>query len=133
MREQELRAIAARRATGGSAPVIGSGLSASAGEAAFLNGVAGTTLELDEGNQFACGHPAIHVVPALLAIAGKHSGLALLTALVLGYEIGARIGIASRLRVTMHPHGNWGTVGPRWRRRCWANQEPVQTPARSPI
>ena len=29
----------------------------------------------------------------------------------LGYEVGARIGIASKLRPTMHPHGTWGTVG----------------------
>jgi len=32
-------------------------------------------------------------------------------ALVLGYEIGARIGIAAALRPDMHPHGTWGTVG----------------------
>ena len=32
-------------------------------------------------------------------------------AVALGYEIGSRIGIASKLRVTMHPHGTWGTVG----------------------
>lgn len=30
---------------------------------------------------------------------------------MLGYEIGARIGIASNLRSAMHPHGSWGTVG----------------------
>ena len=34
-----------------------------------------------------------------------------LLAIALGYEIGARVGIASKLRVTMHPHGTWGTVG----------------------
>lgn len=81
--------------------------------AAFLNGTAGTMLELDEGNQYCRGHPAIHVVPAALAAADRRgaSGRALIRALVLGYEIGARIGIASTLRVTMHPHGTWGTVG----------------------
>ena len=30
------------------------------------NGTAGTMLELDEGNQYARGHPGIHVVPAAL-------------------------------------------------------------------
>jgi 2-methylcitrate dehydratase PrpD len=30
---------------------------------------------------------------------------------VLGYEIGTRIGIACKLRMSMHPHGTWGTVG----------------------
>nr|WP_086491924.1 MmgE/PrpD family protein [Novosphingobium panipatense] len=111
MQETDVAALVARRAQGGPASVIGSGAFASEGEAAFLGGLAGTTLELDEGNQFARGHPAIHVVPAVLAAARDCDGMALLRALVLGYEIGSRIGIASRLRVTMHPHGTWGTVG----------------------
>jgi 2-methylcitrate dehydratase PrpD len=67
-------------------------------------------LELDEGNQYARGHPAIHVVPALLA-APRGDGAALLVALALGYEMGARVGIASKLNVAMHPHGTWGTLG----------------------
>jgi 2-methylcitrate dehydratase PrpD len=95
------------------APVIGAGRKASPSLAAFLNGTAGTMLELDEGNQFARGHPGIHVVPAVLAAAreAKASGRDVITAIALGYEIGARIGIASKLRITMHPHGTWGTVG----------------------
>jgi 2-methylcitrate dehydratase PrpD len=81
--------------------------------ASLVNGTAGTWLELDEGNQFARGHAAIHVIPAALATAEeqKRSGKDFLTALVLGYEIACRIGIASRLRMTMHPHGSWGTIG----------------------
>lgn len=80
---------------------------------AFLDGTAGTMLEIDEGNQYARGHPGIHVVPALLASARlrRVSGPDAITALALGYEIGARIGMASKLRVTMHPHGVWGVVG----------------------
>ncbi len=114
--EPETRALAARLAPagdGGAAALIGAHRHAPATTAAFLNGVAGTMLELDEGNQYSRGHPAIHVVPAILAYATKHatSGRDLLLALSLGYEIGARIGIASKLRVTMHPHGTWGTVG----------------------
>lgn len=94
-------------------PVIGAHRRALPGVAAFLNGVAGTMLEIDEGNQFARGHPGIHVVPAALATAQERgaSGRDLLLAITLGYEIGSRIGIASKLRVTMHPHGTWGTVG----------------------
>ena len=81
--------------------------------AVLVNGTAGTMLELDEGNQFARGHPGMHVVPAALATAERlgASGTDLLLALALGYEIGARVGIASKLRVTMHPHGTWGTIG----------------------
>jgi 2-methylcitrate dehydratase PrpD len=67
-------------------------------------------LELDEGNQYCRGHPAIHVVPALLA-APRGDGAALLTALAIGYEFGSRVGIASKLNVAMHPHGTWGTLG----------------------
>jgi 2-methylcitrate dehydratase PrpD len=34
-----------------------------------------------------------------------------LTALLIGYEVGSRLGGAARLRSDMHPHGTWGTVG----------------------
>jgi 2-methylcitrate dehydratase PrpD len=111
--EAEVQALASRmiaREGAGEAPVIGLPLAARPGTAAFLTGTAGTMLELDEGNQYARGHPAIHVVPALLA-APRGDGAALLIALALGYELGARVGIASRLNVAMHPHGTWGTLG----------------------
>jgi 2-methylcitrate dehydratase PrpD len=80
---------------------------------AFAGGTAGTMLEIDEGNQYARGHPGIHVVPAVLAVAEGRvvSGRDAILATALGYEIGARIGIASKLKVTMHPHGTWGVVG----------------------
>jgi 2-methylcitrate dehydratase PrpD len=111
--EAEVQSLAARmiaREGAGEAPVIGLALAARPGTAAFLNGTSGTMLELDEGNQYARGHPAIHVVPALLA-APRGDGAALLTALALGYDFGARVGIASKLNVAMHPHGTWGTLG----------------------
>ena len=101
------------RGANGEAPVIGAHRRAAPGAAAFLNGLSGTMLEIDEGNQFPRGHPGIQVLPAALAAAGERraSGRELVVALTLGYEIGSRIGIASKLRVTMHPHGTWGTVG----------------------
>jgi 2-methylcitrate dehydratase PrpD len=111
--EAEMQALAARmlaREGAGDAPVIGLPHAARPGTAAFLNGTSGTMLELDEGNQYCRGHPAIHVVPALLA-APRGDGAALLTALAIGYEFGARVGIASKLNVAMHPHGTWGTLG----------------------
>ncbi|MCR9256225.1 MAG: MmgE/PrpD family protein [Alphaproteobacteria bacterium] len=99
--------------TTGRASVIGTGLATEPAKAAFLNGTAGTFLELDEGNQFSRGHPGIHALPSALAVseaAGK-SGGEFLTAMILGYEIGARIGMASKILPSMHPHGTWGTVG----------------------
>jgi len=97
----------------GNSTIIGSAERTEPSKAALINGTAGTFLELDEGNQFGRGHPGIHVIPAALAIAEEKglSGSDYVTALVLGYEIGTRIGIASKLRMSMHPHGTWGTVG----------------------
>lgn len=113
--EPETIALAQRMAAADNegAAVIGAGRTAAPSIAAFLNGTAGTMLELDEGNQFARGHPGIHVVPAVLAAAleAGASGRDVVTAIALGYEVGARIGIASKLRITMHPYGTWGTVG----------------------
>lgn len=116
MAEPEMRALLDRLARlegTGPTPVIGAALSLSPSNAAFMGGIAGTMLELDEGNQYARGHPGIHVVPAALATAARlgADGRDLIVAVALGYEIGARIGIASKLVVTMHPHGTWGTVG----------------------
>ena len=111
--EPEIRALAARQDEHGEACLVGLGRGASADRAALINGSAGTFLEMDEGNRFARGHPAIHVIPAALALCearGANSGQ-FLSALVTGYEVGSRIGSASRLRDSMHPHGTWGTVG----------------------
>jgi 2-methylcitrate dehydratase PrpD len=111
--EPEVQAYVRRLKPGTDAVLIGAHRRCRASDAAFVGGLAGTMLELDEGNQYARGHPAIHVVPAVLAAAGElqSSGPDVITAVALGYEIGARIGIASKLRITMHPHGTWGTVG----------------------
>ncbi|MFJ6686761.1 MmgE/PrpD family protein [Streptomyces werraensis] len=81
-------------------------------DAAFLNATAGTFLELDEGTR-PSGHPAMHVVPAALAVAEARgaSGAQLLRAVLAGYEISARLFRAVRLRPGAHPHGNLGAVG----------------------
>ncbi len=109
--EAEVQALAARM-TAGAFGVPGLAGGYAAADAALLGGTAGTMLELDEGNQYCRGHPAIHVVPALLSVAASGTTAeALLRALALGYEAGARVGIAGTLRVTMHPHGTWGAIG----------------------
>ncbi len=95
------------------ATLIGSGRRVGADAAALVNGTAGTFLEMDEGNRFARGHPAVHVIPALVALAERDGTRAadFVAALVAGYEVGSRLGAASRLRASMHPHGTWGTIG----------------------
>jgi 2-methylcitrate dehydratase PrpD len=113
--EPEMQALTARLTVSpvGDASVMGTGKTAVSAAAAFLNGTAGTFLEMDEGNRFAKGHPSIHALPAVWAMAEIKglSGKAVMEALILGYEVGARIGIAASLRPDMHPHGTWGTVG----------------------
>ena len=110
--QPEVQAIAARHATGG-VSLLGSRLAAPAPMAAFLTGLAGTACELDEGNYPAGGHPAIHAIaPALAeAAATDATGEALLTAVIVGYEAGSRVGNAMALRPAAHPHGTWGVIG----------------------
>ena len=111
--EPELRTLAAKQSHTQGATLIGLGRSASPETAALLNGTAGTFLEMDEGNRFSRGHPAVHVIPAALAWCEQQGESAdtFLSALVVGYEVGSRLGAASSLRPAMHPHGTWGTVG----------------------
>jgi 2-methylcitrate dehydratase PrpD len=82
--------------------------------AALCNGTAGTVLELDEGHQLAAGHPAIHVLPALLADAetGYRDSDAFVRSFVAGYEVAVRVARAlGTLQSGYHPHGVWGAVG----------------------
>jgi 2-methylcitrate dehydratase PrpD len=111
--EPELRALAGTLDATGPATLPGLGRSASTDVAALVNGTAGTFLEMDEGNRFSRGHPAVHVIPAVLALAQQRGAdaRAFMSAFVAGYEVGSRIGAASRLRASMHPHGTWGTIG----------------------
>lgn len=80
---------------------------------ALLSGTAIVSRELDEGNQFAKGHPSAHVLAPALAAGWSHrtSGKQLLEAFALAYEIAARLAFASNMRDEMHPHGTWGIVG----------------------
>jgi len=81
--------------------------------AAMVNGIAGSSLEFEEGNSWAYGHPAIQIVPALVAESERRRapGKDLLAGLIGGYESAARVSRASTLRKGLHPTGTWGTVG----------------------
>ncbi|MEI7784395.1 MAG: MmgE/PrpD family protein [Betaproteobacteria bacterium] len=111
--EPELRALAGRQAASESASLIGLGRNGSCEAAAFINGSAGTFLEMDEGNRYSRGHPAVHAIPAAVALSQGRAADApdFLAGLVVGYEVGSRLGAASQLRGSMHPHGTWGTIG----------------------
>ncbi|MFQ6398061.1 MmgE/PrpD family protein [Nocardia sp. KC 131] len=85
---------------------------APAHHAAFLNATAGSFLELDEGMR-PTGHPGMQVVPAAIAVAQDvhASGADLLRAVILGYELCARLFRAIRLQPLAHPHGHAGALG----------------------
>lgn len=76
---------------GRAATVIGTAERAVPGPAAFANAMAANALDYDDTG--ATGHPGATVIPAALALAeaGGRSGAELLTAVVAGYEVWARI------------------------------------------
>ncbi len=105
--------LAAARSGIRAATLIGHALKADPMLATLANGTAGVSLEVDEGNRWGGGHPAIHVLPAALAVAEERAadGGRLIEALVAGYEITSRLGGATRPRPNLHSHGTWGTAG----------------------
>jgi len=97
----------------GESPMLGTPHETVPPRAALFGGTAGTVLELDEGNRFAGGHPAIHVLPALIGDSALNDEAErFFSAFVAGYEVVARVGSASTpLKEHYHPHGVWGGVG----------------------
>ena len=89
------KAIAYVKSIGGKAEagVIGTRLITSAANAALANGMFGHADETDDTHPPTLTHPGTSVVPAALAIGERNrlSGAAVLRAIVLGYDICARI------------------------------------------
>jgi 2-methylcitrate dehydratase PrpD len=108
-----LAALVAERSGPRTATLIGHPERAEPMMAALSNATAGVALEVDEGNRWGGGHPAIHVLPGLLAV-GEEMGIdgpRLLAALVAGYDVSSRVGGATVPRFNVHTHGTWGTIG----------------------
>jgi len=109
----ELRNLAATVAAGGACTVIGRADRYSAPTAALLNGAAVTADQYQDGHRRARGHPAAHVVPAVLALAEERdfTAAALLSAVLAGYETGVRVGCAmGGTPDGVHDIGTWGVV-----------------------
>ena len=108
-----LAQLAPRLSGPGRATLMGRRQTTSPHFAAMVNGTGGVSLELDEGNQYAVNHPAVHILPAALALAEEQgaSGADLLTAFVAGYELAVRVGQATHLRDPVHPFGTHAIVG----------------------
>lgn len=73
--------------------VLGSGLQTSAINAALANGMSGHADETDDSHQPSMTHPGCSIVPAALAVAERNgsSGLAMIRAVIAGYDIDGRI------------------------------------------
>jgi len=111
----EIRALAAIAPdlAAGTSTVFGTRYTAASHMAALVNGTGGVSLELDEGNQYAVNHPAIHILPALWALAEETgaSGAELMHAFIMAYEVAIRVGGATLLRDAVHPFGTHTIVG----------------------
>jgi 2-methylcitrate dehydratase PrpD len=105
-------------ADGGRSAVWGMPCDVSPRAASFINGVSAHALELDDSG--GCDHSGAVVVPAMLAIlpqsAGAVSGQQLLTAMVMGYEVGRRVleaggGYETHNGLGWHSTGTCGVFG----------------------
>jgi len=113
------RAISFAAAQGGAheSCVIGSRIVTSAINAALANGMHGHSDETDDTYYLALVHPGCSIVPAALAMAEREraGGTALLRAMVLGYDLCARVSQAlglERFRSRGHStHSFGGTFG----------------------
>jgi 2-methylcitrate dehydratase PrpD len=92
--------------------VIGTRTKTSCMNAALANGIMGHTVELDDLHMDSIVHPAAPVLPASLATAESSgsSGQDLIAAVVLGYEVEIRIGLAMNPSHYEYWH-NTGTCG----------------------
>lgn len=96
------------------ASIFGSGKKTSAANAVLVNSTAGHAFELDDIHKESIIHPGSLALPVALALAeaqGAASGQALITAIVAGYEVGARVGNAATVRLLLngfHPQGTSG-------------------------
>jgi aconitate decarboxylase len=111
------RDVLAAAGSAGPAEAWGSTLQFTAPDAALINGTAVHAFELDDLHPRSIVHPGSVVTSAALAAAALRpttTGLELLRAMVLGYEVAARVGStmgAAHLLAGWHPTGTHGTLG----------------------
>src|SRR5216117_2538740 len=81
--------------------------------AAFLNGLAGRSIELCEGHRYVSCQGAVQALPTALACAEwlQRSGRETLAALIFGYEVAARIGAGLTARPLAHQNGQAPLLG----------------------
>jgi 2-methylcitrate dehydratase PrpD len=81
--------------------------------AALLNGIAGRSLELGEGNRYVSYQGAMQILPGVLSVGEwvRSTGRDMLAALILGYDAGARLGAAMTTRPLAHQNGQAALLG----------------------
>ncbi len=117
---QQAQALAAPVVTGSAgglrgATVIGQAQTVSSLDAAFVNAVMGHGLVREDMHAASISHLGVAVLPAVLALSQqvRISGRDLLSAVVVGYEVGARVGRAlmdARLARVFRPTGITGPL-----------------------
>jgi 2-methylcitrate dehydratase PrpD len=110
----KLAAMVAAEGNGGQASAFGLPLKTSASLAALLNGTSAHAFQLDEIHLESTLHPGSLALPAAFALAEAErtvGGRDLITALVAGYEVGIRIGLAAKGGMFKTGFHNQGTTG----------------------
>ena len=81
--------------------------------AAFLNGLAGRSIELCEGHRYVSCQGAVQALPTALACAEwlQRSGRETLAGLIFGYEVAARLGAGLTARPLAHQNGQAPLLG----------------------
>ena len=97
----------------GISTIFGEKNTASLNNAVFINSSLSNILDYDDTF---IGHPGSTIIPVAFNLGEflKSSGKELLLAVILGYEISLRLGLALRPRTEreyIHGHGTWGTFG----------------------
>ena len=104
----EVRQLRERLGTGSGATVYARGWpSHDPRTAALMNGIAGRSIELCEGLRLVSGQAAMQVLPGVLAVgeAARSTGRDILTALLLGYDVAARLAGGFAPRPLAHQNG----------------------------
>ncbi len=104
----EVRRLREQLGTGSGATVYARGFpSHDPRTAAMLNGIAGRSIELCEGLRLVSGQAAMQVLPGVLAVGeqARSSGRDVLTALLLGYDVAARLAGGFTPRPLAHQNG----------------------------
>ncbi|MGC1411719.1 MAG: MmgE/PrpD family protein [Acetobacteraceae bacterium] len=104
----EVQQLRERLGSGSGATVYASGWpSHDPRTAALLNGIAGRSIELCEGLRFVSGQAAMQVLPGVLAVGeqARSTGRDMLTALLLGYDVAARLAGGFTPRPLAHQNG----------------------------